>query len=106
MDHSRQEAGLPGFARRYLFNTDTHPRIPVTNRHRELAEIEEALQRESNVRRGHMVLERRRRLAEQWRQQHSGGGNVAQQVAAAAQPDGGFEGVFETVNTCFRDLPD
>jgi len=77
------QARLPGFARRYLFNTDTHPRIPVTNRHRELAEIEEALQRESNVRRGDMVLERRRRLAEQWRQQHSGGGSVAQQSPRA-----------------------
>ena len=100
------QARLPGFARRYLFNTDTHPRIPVTNRHRELAEIEEALQRESNVRRGDMVLERRRRLAEQWRQQHSGGGSVAQQVAAAAQPDSESEDVFETVNKYFRDLPD
>ena len=46
------QARLPGFARRYLFNVDTHPRIPVTNRHRELAEIEEALQKESHVRRG------------------------------------------------------
>ncbi len=100
------QARLPGFARRYLFNVDTHPRIPVTNRHRELAEIEEALQKESHVRRGEMVLERRRRLAEQWRQQHSGGGSAAQQVAAAAQPEEDFEDVFETVNKYFRDLPD
>ena len=90
------QARLPGFARRYLFNTDTHPRIPVTNRHRELAEIEEALQRESNVRRGDMVLERRRRRQEQWRQQHSGGGRVAQPVAAAAPPEPQSEAAAET----------
>ena len=52
------QARLPGFARRYLFNTDTHPRIQVTNRHRELGDIEKALQKEGNIRRWEMVLER------------------------------------------------
>ena len=96
------QARLPGFVRRHLFNIEG-PAIPVTNRHRELAQMEEALQRESNARREEMVLERRRRLAEQWRQQHSGGGSLAQQVAAAAQPE---EDIFEMVNKYFQDLPD
>ena len=91
------QARLPGFVRRHLFNIDG-PTIPVTNRHRELAQIEEALQRESNARRREMALERRRRLAEQWQQQHSGGGSLAQQVAAAAQPE---EDIFEMVNKYF-----
>ena len=88
------QARLPGFVRRHLFNIDG-PTIPVTNRHRELAQMEEALRRESNARREEMVLERRRRLAEQRQQQHNGGGSLAQQVAAAAQPE---EDICEMVN--------